>query len=94
MTKRRTSPETRAKLRAIAAERATRRRYYIQLNVSPAACFRTQWGGVGYVRNVWPKLFKSYEDAISFAEKVDPFRCDPPGRRVHSISIETTYISK
>ena len=71
----------------------SRRRFYIALQTKPYRPGR---------REVWPILFKTYEEAQSFAERCNPFRGKnssgrpalPDGRRIISFTINVTLLPK
>lgn len=66
MAYRKISPEERAKRRLNAAvalaERRSRERWYITLSIKPPETFVNSWGGTGYHKMAWGKLYRS-EDA-------------------------------
>jgi hypothetical protein len=74
LTRQKDSPETRRlkseAAKAAAAERLTRKRWYITLNLKPAPMHTDQYGRLVYTKQAWPKLFKSEQAAWDFASSM------------------------
>lgn len=81
--------------REAAAERRSRKRWYIAVNFKPPSMYLDKFGYPCYRKNVWPMLFHSYESAMSYGLKCKALWKPPVGKRkVASFSIETIYLAK